>query len=71
MATKVKINFAELSNEDLAEKLGEEKALYKKMKLNHSVSSIENPLKIRASRRNIARILTEKRKRDIASKNSK
>jgi len=71
MATKVKINFAELSNEDLAEKLGEEKALYKKMKFNHSVSSIENPLKIRASRRNIARILTEKRKRDIASKNSK
>ena len=68
MATKIKINYADLSNEDLAEKLGEENAHYKKMKFNHSVSSIENPLKIRESRRNIARIITETHKRELAAK---
>jgi large subunit ribosomal protein L29 len=37
------------------------------LELNHSVSPIENPLKIRGSRRTIARMIAELRKREIES----
>ena len=42
------------------------KNLIKKMLLSHAVSPIENPNKIKESRKNIARCLTELRKREIA-----
>lgn len=44
---------------ELKDRLAEEKAQLEKLQLNHSVSPIENPLKIRSTRRAIARILTE------------
>lgn len=50
---------AGLSDTELKERLSEEKAQLTKLQLNHSVSPIENPLKIRTTRRTIARILTE------------
>ena len=49
----------ELSTSEVREKLLEEKNTYAKLKLSHAVSSIENPLLIRASRRTIARLQTE------------
>lgn len=48
-----------LSDAELKDRLAEEKAQLTKLELNHSVSPIENPLKIRTTRRTIARILTE------------
>ncbi len=66
MAKKVKIDFTELTDDDIREKLAEESLHLKKMKFNHAVSSIENPLKIRESRRNVARYRTEQRKRELA-----
>lgn len=50
---------AGLSDTELKDRLAEEKAQLTKLELNHSVSPIENPLKIRTTRRTIARILTE------------
>lgn len=50
---------AGLSDTELKERLAEEKGQLTKLELNHSVSPIENPLKIRSTRRTIARILTE------------
>ncbi len=50
---------AGLSDTELKDRLTEEKSQLTKLSLNHSVSPIENPLKIRNSRRAIARILTE------------
>ena len=38
---------------------------YQKMKLQHSVSQIENPSRIKYTRRDIARMITELKKRDI------
>ena len=35
------------------------------MKLNHSISPLDNPLQIKAARRNIARLATELRAREI------
>lgn len=48
-----------LSDTELKERLAEVRTQLDKMQLNHSVSQIENPLKIRSTRRTIARILTE------------
>lgn len=57
----------QMSVSEINEKLSEEKATLVKLELNHSVSPIENPLKIRGSRRSIARMITELRKREIES----
>jgi large subunit ribosomal protein L29 len=43
--------------------LEEEKTLYAKMKMNHAISPIENPMKIRITRRGVAMIQTELTKR--------
>jgi large subunit ribosomal protein L29 len=56
-----------LTNQELIEKVKDEKSALNKMKLNHSISPIENPAKIRVSRRNVARVLTEINKRNKAS----
>ncbi|MCW3086399.1 MAG: ribosomal protein [Bacteroidetes bacterium] len=55
-----------LSTSDLAEKVKEEKGALAKLKLNHAVSPIENPAKITDSRKTVARLNTELRKRVIA-----
>ena len=54
----------ELSLGDLKDRIEEEAVLLKKLKLNNAVSSIENPGKIKVTRRNIARLKTELTKRD-------
>jgi large subunit ribosomal protein L29 len=56
----------ELTDAELQQKLLEETAKLKKLVMSHAVSPIENPLSIRATRRTIARIKTEIRKREIA-----
>lgn len=58
----------ELSTNDLREKLQAEKSVLTKLKLSHTVSPIENPLKIRSYRKTIAKLQTELRKREIAEK---
>lgn len=56
----------QLSINDLVEKIGEEKANLSRLNLNHSVSPIENPAKIKASRKTVARLQTELRARQLA-----
>ena len=56
---------AELSTPEIVERLVEEKQQLTKLKLNHAVSPIENPQKIKEQRRTIARLMTEIRKRQI------
>ncbi|MBK7683329.1 MAG: 50S ribosomal protein L29 [Bacteroidia bacterium] len=53
----------DLTTDEVRAKIGEERTSYTKMKMAHAVSPIENPMKIRASRRAIARLMTELRKR--------
>lgn len=59
----------ELSTNEIKEKLIEEKKLYAKLKLNHAVSPIENPMKLRFSRKVIARLETELNGRSATNKN--
>lgn len=55
----------QLATNDLRDKITEEKNALIKLHLNHTVSPIENPLKIRSNRRLIARLKTELRKREL------
>lgn len=53
----------ELSNDELVERLAEEKLKLTKMRLSHAVSPLENPMELKHSRKLVARLLTEKTKR--------
>jgi large subunit ribosomal protein L29 len=57
-----------LSTAELETKVREEKAGLNKLKLSHLTSPIENPIKIRDSRKVVARLNTELTKRNKASK---
>ncbi|MDP4266064.1 MAG: 50S ribosomal protein L29 [Bacteroidota bacterium] len=58
----------DLSTKELEEKLADEISMLTRMKLNHSVSPIENPMKIKTSRKAIARFKTELKMRSIKEK---
>ena len=53
----------ELSTSEIEERIDTEKSLLLKLKMNHAVSPLDNPLKIPATKRNIARLKTELRQR--------
>ena len=55
----------DLTTEEIREKIETEKAALTKMKMNHAVSPLENPMLIRTTRRNIARLMTELRQREL------
>ena len=64
-----KESLRDLSVTDLNERLEQSREQLVKMKLNHAVSPLENPNTIRATRKQIARILTELRRREIEQNN--
>ena len=55
----------ELETNDLVEKLENAKVALETLKLNHQVSPLENPSQIKAARRDIARMKTELRQREL------
>ena len=55
----------DLTTDEIREKIETEKAALTNMKMNHAVSPLENPMLIRTTRRNIARLMTELRKREL------
>jgi len=55
----------ELTTEELQDKLIEEKSNLAKLRLTHTVSQLENPLKLRDARKDVARVSTELRRRII------
>ena len=55
----------ELADKDLGEKLAQSEAAYKQLKLNHQISPLENPSQIKAARRDIARMKTVLREREL------
>ena len=54
-----------LSINDLKEKILSEKEALRKLKFAHQVSSIENPMKMKATRKLIAQLNTELRAKEI------
>lgn len=53
----------DLTTEEIRERLVEEKNNYIKLRMNHTVSPVENPMKIKSARKLIARLQTELKKR--------
>ena len=63
----MKINkIREMSSSDLEKELGELKTELFKLRFSSKTNGLDNPMKIREVRRNIARIKTELRQRELA-----
>ena len=49
----------ELSTKELTERIEVEKNTLVRMRLNHAVSPLDNPMKLKFARKDIARMMTE------------
>lgn len=58
----------EMSTADLNDRLDQAREQLVKMRINHAVSPLDNPNQIRETRKNIARYLTELRRRELENK---
>ncbi len=58
-----------LSDKDLHSTIKEEREAYTKMKFTHAISQVESTARITATRKKIARLLTEKQSRLISKNN--
>ena len=56
----------DLTDQELKDKLKSMEEEFTQLKLQHAISQLENPMKIRAMRRAIARLQTNLRKRELA-----
>ncbi|WP_161889999.1 50S ribosomal protein L29 [Pontibacter russatus] len=54
-----------LSSEELKERLNTERSNMQNLRFAHAISPLENPMKIRETKRTIARLNTEIRSREI------
>ena len=54
----------ELNNKEIQERMEVETSHLDRLKLNHSISPLDNPLQIKEVRRTIARFATELRQRE-------
>ena len=67
MATKKFIELQELADDVLKNELVEAKTDHNKMKFEHAIKGLENPLVLREVKKDIARLQTEIRRREIAT----
>ena len=58
-------NLKDLSVSDLRAKIQEDELRLKKLEFAHAISPLENPMTIRGLRRDIARIKTELKKKEM------
>jgi large subunit ribosomal protein L29 len=55
----------ELTIQEILERIDNERTSLVRMKLNHAITPLDNPNKIKETRGNIARLLTELRHREL------
>ena len=58
----------DMSDQDLKSRIEEDELRLKKLKFAHTVSPLENPMNIRDVRKDLARVKTELRKKQLGSK---
>jgi len=58
----------ELSMSDLIERLATEKTMLVRMKMNHAITPLDNPQKLKQAKLTIARLQTELRERELKQK---
>ena len=66
MASKKYLELQEYSVDELIAELAATEVDYQKMQFDHAVKGIDNPMELREMRRDIARIKTEIRRRELA-----
>lgn len=64
---KEKLNLVDMNDDELRSQLASAEQEYQQLKFDHAAKGIANPMEIRELRRNVARILTEGRRREIAA----
>lgn len=62
---KPKTDLKNLNQQDLKTRISEEELRLKRMHFSHGISPVENPMNIRSLRRELARLKTELRKREL------
>jgi len=67
MATKKFIELQDFTVEQLNSELDQTVKQYQKLKFDHTLKGLENPLVLKEVRRDIARLKTEMRKREVAA----
>ena len=66
MASKKYLELQEFSDADLQSELKETVVQYQKLKFDHAIKGLDNPLVLKEVRRDIARMKTEVRRRELA-----
>ena len=66
MATKKFLELQDYTAEELANELKQTEAQYQRLSFDHSIRGLDNPLALREVRRDIARLKTEIRRREVA-----
>jgi large subunit ribosomal protein L29 len=61
------IEFKEMSDGDLQTELSQINAQYQKLRFDHTIKGLDNPVNLRNTKRNIARIKTEIRRREMTA----
>ena len=61
------LELKDLTVQELQDKLQEERSALTKLRFSHTVSPIESPMNLRHKRKDVARILTELRKRELTN----
>lgn len=65
MATKKFIELGEMSDADLKAELQQIHTQYQKLSFDHTIKGLDNPVVLRNTKKDIARIQTEIRRREI------
>jgi len=58
----------ELTTKEIVERIDTEKENLVRLRLNHAVSPLDNPLKLKDTKKNIARLKTVLRQRELSEK---
>ena len=65
MASKKFLELKEFTDEELVNELQLTVAAYQKLEFDHTIKGLDNPLQLRETRRDVARLKTEVRRREV------
>jgi large subunit ribosomal protein L29 len=69
MSKKIDFNrsLSEIASDDLKARISEDEVRIKKLGFAHAITPLENPMAIRAMRKDLARMKTELKKRELTA----
>ncbi len=65
MASKKFLELKEFTDEELVNELQATQAAHQKLEFDHTIKGLDNPLQLRETRRDVARLKTEVRRREV------